>query len=78
MKPEDIIEIEAPILNGAERLYMPQILTGMGVTLRHMFGKKSTIQYPEEKRILRTENYRGVHRLNRDQDGRVACVACFM
>ncbi len=78
MKAEDIIEIEAPILSGAERLYMPQILTGMGVTLRHMFGKKSTVQYPEEKRTLRTENYRGLHRLNRDPDGRVACVACFM
>ena len=27
---------------------------------------------------MRVENYRGVHRLNRDKDGRVACVACFM
>jgi NADH-quinone oxidoreductase subunit I len=27
---------------------------------------------------VRTANYRGVHRLNKDPDGRVACVACFM
>jgi NADH-quinone oxidoreductase subunit I len=27
---------------------------------------------------LRVENYRGVHRLNKEPDGRVACVACFM
>src|SRR6185295_8664178 len=39
---------------------------------------KLTVQYPEEQRPMRTEIYRGVHRLNKDEDGRVACVACFM
>jgi NADH-quinone oxidoreductase subunit I len=44
------------------------------------------VQYPEEKRDDRPvveggqerSNFRGVHRLNRDEDGRVRCVACFM
>ncbi len=44
------------------------------------------VQYPEEKREQRqiTEGgiepstFRGVHRLNRDEQGRVRCVACFM
>ena len=44
------------------------------------------VQYPEEKRDDRPvveggqfrDNFRGVHRLNRDEDGRVRCVACFM
>ncbi len=44
------------------------------------------VQYPEEKRDDRPvleggqhrANFRGVHRLNRDEDGRVRCVACFM
>lgn len=44
------------------------------------------VQYPEEKRDDRPvedggqfrEYFRGVHRLNRDEDERVRCVACFM
>ena len=83
IRDEDILEIKAPSLSAAERLYLPQILGGMKVTLGHLirnllFGKAMTIEYPEQKRDLRVENYRGVHRLNRDEDGRVACVACFM
>ena len=83
IRDEDILQIKPPRLSAAERLYVPQILAGMWVTLRHMvrnllFGKAITVEYPEEQRDLRVENYRGVHRLNRDEDGRVACVACFM
>ncbi len=82
IKNEDIIELQAPTLSATEHLYVPQILGGMATTMKHMakslFVKKLTVQYPEEKRELRVENYRGVHRLNRDEQDRVACVACFM
>ena len=82
IKDEDIILLEEPKLSAAERLYLPQILGGMKTTLLHMikswFYKPLTVQYPEETRELRVENYRGVHRLNRDENGRVACVAWFM
>lgn len=82
MRDEDVIVIRSPELSAAERMYLPQIISGMRTTLRHMFNRKlreSTVtQYPEEKRRLRIDNYRGVHRLNKDPDGRVACVACFM
>lgn len=82
MRDDDILVLTPPELSPAERLYLPQIIHGMKTTLRHMFTKKlrdqRTLNYPEEKRTLRVENYRGVHRLNRDPDGRPACVACFM
>jgi len=45
-----------------------------------------TIQYPEERkehyapedRGMEISNFRGVHRLNKDEEGRVKCVACMM
>lgn len=78
----DVVYVDQPDLTMSERLYLPQIFGGMKTTLRHMFRKKlrdhTVVQYPEQKRVLRRENYRGVHRLNRDDQGRVACVACFM
>ncbi len=78
----DVLRVDQPDLTMSERMYLPQIFGGMKTTLRHMFRKKlrddTVVQYPEVKRVLRKEIYRGVHRLNRDDQGRVACVACFM
>ncbi|HNQ22213.1 MAG TPA: NADH-quinone oxidoreductase subunit I [Phycisphaerae bacterium] len=78
IRDEDIIRIAAPRLTAAERLYLPQVLDGMKTTLTHLFRRPVTVKYPEEKRALRVDNHRGLHRLNRDEQGRVACVACFM
>jgi NADH-quinone oxidoreductase subunit I len=36
-----------------------------------------TRQYPEQRPNL-PQHYRGVHRLNRDEQGRVKCVACML
>lgn len=81
-KDTDIICVDQPDLSMAERLYLPQVLNGIKTTLRHLFRKRlrdeRVVQYPEQKRPLREEIHRGVHRLNRDDQGRVACVACFM
>jgi len=80
-KDTDIIVVDQPDLSIGERLYLP-VLQGMKTTLKHMLSpgarKKFVVQYPEQTRNLRTDNYRGVHRLNRDEQGRVACTACFM
>lgn len=82
IRDEDVLEIAEPRLSAAERLFLPQIVGGMVTTARHMArslsGTTVTVQYPEQQREVSRENYRGVHRLNRDAEGRVACVACFM
>jgi NADH-quinone oxidoreductase subunit I len=61
----------------AEKLYLPAIAQGLETTMRHFFSPKVTQQYPEVQPDL-PPNYRGVHRLNRDEAGRVKCVACYM
>jgi len=78
IRDEDIIEIGEPRLTAADRLYWPQILAGLKTTFGHLIGPKRTVQYPEERVRVPVDRYRGVHRLNRDEQGRVACVACFM
>jgi NADH-quinone oxidoreductase subunit I len=75
--PKDVKWVEEPKVGVLERLYLPAIFAGMQTTVRHMFTPKVTVQFPEEQPIL-PPNYRGVHRLNRDEHGRPRCVACYM
>jgi NADH-quinone oxidoreductase subunit I len=74
--------LDPPKLSLLERTYLPQILDGLVVTGRHVLGvtvggKAITVQYPEEQHVP-SANYRGVHRLNKDENGRVKCVACML
>lgn len=59
----------------AEKLYLPGILKGMMITLKHFFKKPATVQYPEQKREF-SAVYRGQHVLKRDEEGRERCTAC--
>ena len=59
----------------AERIYLPAIATGLGITIKHFFQKKVTIQYPEVKQFLGPV-FRGRHVLKRDEQGRERCTAC--
>src|SRR6478752_9350839 len=59
----------------AERLYLPAILSGLSITIKHFFRKKATISYPEVKREF-SEVYRGQHVLKRDDQGAERCTAC--
>lgn len=74
--------LEPPRLTLSDKLYLPQIAAGLAVTARHMAGvvlggKAITVQYPEDQHTP-SPNYRGVHRLNKDDHGRVKCVACML
>jgi NADH-quinone oxidoreductase subunit I len=69
------IDVSQKEMTFAERIYLPAIATGLGVTLRHFFKKKATIQYPEVQRPMSTV-FRGLHVLKRDDEGRERCTAC--
>src|SRR5215475_4812424 len=69
--------VKTPQMGLAEQLYLPAIAAGLQTTMKHFFMPKVTVQFPEERPKL-PANYRGVHRLNRDEQGRVKCVACYM
>lgn len=68
-------EVSRKPMSFMERLYIPAILKGMAITFSHIFKKKPTIRYPEEKRPF-SPVFRGLHVLNRDEEGRERCTAC--
>jgi len=72
-----IKKLKQPRLGWLERLYLWPILKGLWITLRYLFKRKVTVEYPEVKMPVRW-GYRGLHRLNKDYRGNVKCVACFM
>jgi len=70
--------VEEPKVGLFERMYLPAVAQGLATTVRHIFRPQvRTEGYPEVEPQL-PPNYRGVHRLNRDEQGRVKCVACYM
>jgi NADH-quinone oxidoreductase subunit I len=81
MKPDDpdIQWVEEPALGLTGKMYLPLLAQGLTTTARHLFSPKVTVSYPDvEPQIDNPLIYRGVHRLNRDEKGRVKCVACFL
>ena len=58
-----------------EKIYLPAILNGLSITIRHFFRKKPTIRYPEVKRPF-APVYRGIHVLKRDENGAERCTSC--
>jgi NADH-quinone oxidoreductase subunit I len=52
-----------------------ELLKGMALTGRHMFARKVTVQYPEEKTPY-SPRFRGLHALRRYPNGEERCIAC--
>lgn len=94
MTDDDVVIVDKPELTAAQAFYLPEVFKGLGTTLKHIVGSvggsrrkhSKALEYPEQRREdypvteggLYKGNFRGVHRLNRDEEGRVKCVACFM
>ena len=78
-----VVEIKRKKMTFSERLFLPEVLKGMFVTmghlLRNLFNLKKlpTISYPEIKRVY-SERFRGRHILTSREDGTTRCVACYM
>ncbi len=62
-------------LNIWERIYIPEIVKGLALTLKTMFKPKFTMQYPEE-RFNPPQSYRGRPVLVMENNGEERCVAC--
>lgn len=62
-------------LNILEKLYIPEIVKGMALTLKNMFRPNVTMQYPEI-RFEPPSSYRGRPVLVQEKNGTERCVAC--
>ena len=72
-----MIVVRRPPANLFAFRYIWALLKGMGLTFRHIFRPKVTLQYPEQRAEI-SDGYRGLPALVRDQNGRDKCVACFL
>jgi NADH-quinone oxidoreductase subunit I len=63
------------VQTATEKMYLPGIVKGMLITGSHLFKRRATIKYPDEKRAI-APVYRGMHVLKRDENGAERCTAC--
>jgi NADH-quinone oxidoreductase subunit I len=61
--------------NFIKTFLMTELLKGLRLTLKNLFVKKVTIQYPEEK-TPQSPRFRGLHALRRYPNGQERCIAC--
>ena len=52
-----------------------ELMQGLRLTGRHLFARKITVQYPEEKTPA-SPRMRGLHALRRYPNGEERCIAC--
>jgi NADH-quinone oxidoreductase subunit I len=56
-------------------LLLTELVKGMMLTGRHMFSRKITVQFPEEKTPM-SPRFRGLHAQRRYPNGEERCIAC--
>ena len=52
-----------------------ELFRGLALTGRHLFARKVTVQFPEEKTPM-SPRFRGLHALRRYPNGEERCIAC--
>ena len=63
------------ITNDLKKYFLIEIFKGLYLTLKYLFKKKVTINYPYEKGKL-SPRFRGEHALRRYPNGEERCIAC--
>jgi len=61
--------------NYFQSLLLWELVKGLQLTGRHLFRRKITVQYPEEK-TPQSPRFRGLHALRRYPNGEERCIAC--
>ena len=56
-------------------LMLRELVKGLALTGRHLFERKITVQFPEEK-TPQSNRFRGLHALRRYPNGEERCIAC--
>ncbi len=69
------VNVTGKKMSTLEKMYLPAILGGIMITIKHFFKKKATVSYPEVTREF-SQIYRGLHVLKRDDNGAERCTAC--
>jgi NADH-quinone oxidoreductase subunit I len=64
-----------PFARWVRSLFLLELFAGMRLTGRYLFGRKFTVQYPEERAPL-SPRFRGLHALRRYPNGEERCIAC--
>ncbi len=64
-----------PMQQFLKSLILIELIKGLKVTGRHLFARKVTLRYPEE-RTPASPRFRGLHALRRYPNGEERCIAC--
>ncbi len=63
------------IVRTVRSFFLLELIGGLGVTLRHLFKPKITVQFPDEN-TPQSNRFRGLHALRRYPNGEERCIAC--
>jgi NADH-quinone oxidoreductase subunit I len=64
-----------PLTRYLNSFLLVELLRGLMLTGRHLFARKITIQYPDERTPM-SPRFRGLHALRRYPNGEERCIAC--
>lgn len=67
--------IASSLSRAARTWFLAELISGMSLTLRYMFKRKVTLNYPFEKGEI-SSRFRGEHALRRYPNGEERCIAC--